>query len=138
MEFLKKRNRLVRNNQRADEFALTPEILAKVAQQKAAKESAAKQKEAKMRAKEDEFRAKQVQRRAQEAEKRRKSTEAEEKKVAKQREKERLESLRKEKVRDIGKEITNQDIREMSVQYKIVREMFDSGVKNPSRSKEKV
>ena len=57
-------NRLVRKSQRADEFALTPEILAKVAQQKAAKDSMAKQKEAKMRAKEDEFRAKQVQRRA--------------------------------------------------------------------------
>ena len=124
-----KMNRLVRQNQRADEFALTPEILAKVAQQKAAKESMAKEKEAKMRAKEDEFRAKQVQRRAKEDEKRRKSTEAANKKLAKENEKERRESLRREVFRDISKEVTNQDIREMSAQYDLVREMSDCGVK---------
>ena len=104
-------NRLVRQNQRVDEFALTPEILAKVAQQKAAKDSMAKETEAKMRVKEDEFRAKQVQRRAKEGEKRRKSTEAANKKLAKENQKERL---RREVFRDISKEVTNQDIREMS------------------------
>ena len=124
-----KMNRLVRKNQRADEFALTPEILARVARQKAAKDLMAKEKEAKMRAKEDEFRAKQVQRRAKEDEKRRKSTEAENKKLAKENEKERRESLRREVFRDISKEVTNQDIREMSAQYDLMREMSDCGVK---------
>ena len=122
-------NRLVRQNQRADEFALTPEILAKVAQQKAAKESMSKEKEAKIRAKEDEFRAKQVQRRAKEDEKRRKSTEAENERLAKENEKKRRESLRKEKFRDISNEITNQDIREMTAQYDLMSEMSDCGVK---------
>ena len=100
-------NRLVRSNQkRATEFVLTPEVLARIAQQKAAKEAKAAEKEAKIRAEQEAFRNKQVQRRAKEDERRRKATEAADKKAAKQREKERVGLLRREPLRDISKEIT--------------------------------
>ena len=122
-------NRLVRSNQkRATEFLLTPDLLARVAQQKAAKEAKAAEKEAKIRAQEEAFRIKQVQRRAKDDERRRKETEDADRKTAKRTEKERLEALRKEKVRDISKELTNNDIREMAAQVILTKE---SGQSNP-------
>ena len=123
-------NRLVRSNQkRATEFLLTPDLLARVAQQKAAKEAKAAEKEAKIRAQEEAFRNKQVQRKAKEDERRRKSTETADKKAAKQREKERLDSLRKEPVRNISKELTNNDIREMAAQVIVTKETAVGGMK---------
>ena len=131
-------NRLIRNNeQRLNEFAVSPELLAKVEQQKAALEAKAREKDAKIRAKQAEFRAKQDERRAKDEERRLKKEKAAkekaEQKAAKKRETAERRAAerqaRKENipVRDISKEITNQDVREISAQYTIMKDMIATG-----------